>query len=540
MLGVMLDASRNGVMKLEELKKFARLLASFGYDCIQLYTEDTYEVDGEPYFGYMRGRYTQAELKEFDSYCASLGIELTPCIQTLAHTGSLFRWDAYADMRDLGDIYLVGEEKTYAFLDKLFATAAKTFSSRRINIGMDEAHMVGLGKYLDKHGYQDRFSILIEHLNRVVEIAKKYGFRPMMWSDMFFRLANGGSYYGANYDGDVALPEEMIQAVPEGVDLVYWDYYSFNDTCVPRMLDKHALFKNKTVFGGGAWCWKGFAPDNKFTLYRMMLPAIKVCKQKGVTETLVTMWGDNGKECSFYAVLPSLYKIAKEWFKKEDEVLDEDALKAEFKTLTGAEFDDMMTLDDVDYVDGAIEHETPSKYMLYSDLLLGLYDSTVRGDEGEYYRALKERHAVNKNRNGEFGYLFSVQETLCAVLEDKFCLGVQLRESYQKKDTGALFECLKKMKALPQKVDAFYEAVKTTWEKENKPFGFEILQYRLGGLSFRIKECAKKVEAYLSREIERIEELEQDLLDVCGGGKEFGKKPIHEMFWKNIVSVCGI
>ena len=50
-----MDMSRNGVMKLEELKKFVSLLAKFGYDCIQLYTEDTYEVEGEPYFGYMRG-----------------------------------------------------------------------------------------------------------------------------------------------------------------------------------------------------------------------------------------------------------------------------------------------------------------------------------------------------------------------------------------------------------------------------------------------------------------------------------------------------
>ena len=250
MLGVMMDMSRNGVMKLGELKKFASILAKFGYNCIQLYTEDTYEVEGEPYFGYMRGRYTKAELREFDAYCASLNIELMPCIQTLAHTGSLFRWGKYRDIHDINDIMLIGEEKTYAFLDKLFATAAETFTSRRINIGMDEAHMVGLGKYLDKHGYRDRFSLLNEHLQKVIARANKYGFHPMMWSDMYFRLANNGQYYGEKYDGDVVMPQEVIDSVPKDVDLIYWDYYSYNDTCVPRMLDKHALFKNKTVFAG--------------------------------------------------------------------------------------------------------------------------------------------------------------------------------------------------------------------------------------------------------------------------------------------------
>ena len=239
-----------------------------------------------------------------------------------------------------------------------------------------------------------------------------------MWSDMYFRLANNGSYYGEKFDGDVAIPREVVECVPEGVDLIYWDYYSYNDTCVPRMLEKHALFKNKMVFAGGAWCWKGFVPDNKFTLNRMMLPAIKECKKKGIEDMLVTLWGDNGSECSFYAVLPSLYRITKEWLREAGESLDESALKAEFKALTGANFYDIMMLDDADYVDGAIEHETLSKYMLYGDVFLGIYDSTVCGDEDEYYRILKKKHACSAKRNGEFGYLFDVQAIMRKVKPD--------------------------------------------------------------------------------------------------------------------------
>ena len=60
--GAMLDMSRNAVMKPEEVKKYARLLKSLGYNMIQLYTEDTYEVSDEPYFGYLRGKYSKEEL----------------------------------------------------------------------------------------------------------------------------------------------------------------------------------------------------------------------------------------------------------------------------------------------------------------------------------------------------------------------------------------------------------------------------------------------------------------------------------------------
>ena len=72
--GVMIDCSRNAVMSMEGLKRYLPLLKKMGYNCVMLYTEDTYEVDGEPYFGYMRGRYSKEEMKEIDVYAASLGV----------------------------------------------------------------------------------------------------------------------------------------------------------------------------------------------------------------------------------------------------------------------------------------------------------------------------------------------------------------------------------------------------------------------------------------------------------------------------------
>ena len=62
--GVMLDMSRNAVMKPETVKQFVDYISSFGYNMLQLYTEDTYEVNNEPYFGYLRGGYKKQEIKE--------------------------------------------------------------------------------------------------------------------------------------------------------------------------------------------------------------------------------------------------------------------------------------------------------------------------------------------------------------------------------------------------------------------------------------------------------------------------------------------
>ena len=151
-LGVMLDCSRNAVMSVAELKNFILMLKKTGYNCLQLYTEDTYEIEGEPQFGYRRGKYTKAELKEIDAFAKKNGVELMPCIQTLAHLNQIFRYPKYQKINDANDILLVDDERTYELIEKMIATCAECFTSRNIHIGMDEAHMLGRGRYYDLYG----------------------------------------------------------------------------------------------------------------------------------------------------------------------------------------------------------------------------------------------------------------------------------------------------------------------------------------------------------------------------------------------------
>ena len=66
--GAMVDMSRNVVMNVKTVKLMLRKMALMGQNMFMLYTEDTYEIEGRPYFGHMRGRYTKAEMKELDAY----------------------------------------------------------------------------------------------------------------------------------------------------------------------------------------------------------------------------------------------------------------------------------------------------------------------------------------------------------------------------------------------------------------------------------------------------------------------------------------
>ena len=516
--GVMIDCSRNAVPNLTALKRFIGILSKMGYNCAMLYTEDTYEVEGQPFFGYKRGKYTIEELREIDDYAASVGVEMIPCIQTLAHVNALMRWNPYRRIRDCNDILLAGDERTYALIDEMFSSLSKSFRSRKIHIGMDEAHMVGLGKYLDNNGYHNRHEILLNHLNRVCELARKYGYEPMMWNDMFFRLDLDGSYYipeekRATYH----ISKEVCDKVPYDLSGVYWDYYNTDPAVYDAMMERsNELSPNRVWFAGGAWCWGGFTPHNRHSM-RRNVEAIPACIRNGVKNAILTMWGDDGGETPIFDVLPALMHAA-----AIAEGMTQDEMKAKFLEITGVEYDDMLALDLPNYIYGpevGTGSSNYSKNRLYNDPFLGIVDCNAEHPVNpsifaEYAGMLHTSAA----KYPEFGYLFETQATLCDILTEKFDLGIRTRELYAKGDKEGLRALAEgEYTNFEAKWSAFYEAFRYQWEAVNKTYGFEMQDMRLGGLLARVKNCKRRLLDYVSGKTERITELEETVLAHDGG-----------------------
>jgi hypothetical protein len=65
-------------------------------------------------------------------------------------------------------------------------------------------------------------------------------------------------------------------------------------------------------------------------------------------------------------------------------------------------------------------------------------------------------------------------------------------------------------------LEEFHKAFCYQWHKENKPFGWEIQDARLGGLILRLKTCHNRLTAYLRGDLARIEELEEEILPWSG------------------------
>ena len=503
-LGIMLDCSRNGVLTVASVKRYIDIMAKLGYNCLMLYTEDTYEVDNQPYFGYLRGRYSQNELKELDAYAAGKGIELIPCIQTLAHLNAIVRWNAYKPIKDAEDILLVDDERTYELIEDMFASLRKCFKTNLLHIGMDEAQMVGLGKYLDAHGYQNRFEILNRHLTRVCDMAKKHNFQPIMWSDMFFRLCNNGKYTQENPN---TPGPDVINSVPKDVGLVYWNYYSSLKERYDRMIQAHRVFNNPLWFAGGFWCWTGFAPMNYLSLQRTAV-AMDSLEDNDIKNIFFTVWGDDGQECSHFSVLPALYYTAQ----RAKGIRDMDAIKEGFAAEFGMAFDDFMLLDLPKT--GPVEegkNGNPYKYMFYNDPFLGFFDSSVpEGFQPGYGACADKLEKLTGHK--EFGYLFDSAAKLCRFLQVKFTIGIRTRKAYQAGDKAALTALVADFDRLLPLLEDFYQAHKTRWFTDNKPFGFEVQDVRMGGLKQRIIHCRSRLQDYLDGKIDRIEELEEQIL----------------------------
>ncbi len=493
-LDVMIDCSRNAVKNVTTVKKLIRMLAVSGYQSLMLYTEDTYEVDGEPYFGYLRGRYTKAELKEIDAYALSYGIELIPCIQTLAHLKTLrILEDGYNEIFDNDDVLLVGEEKTYALLDNIFKTVKECFSTKKINIGMDEAQALGRGKYLDQNGYEPSSVIMRKHLSRVMEIANKYGFEPCMWSDMFFRcLSKTMDYYNLE-----PITQDVYDTVPENMKLIYWEYRSEDVEHYKTHIDRHQSFNREVWFAGSGISSYRFTTDNEQGIKYMSI-SFDACVQKGVKTYIVTYWGDNGGESSIFSMLSSLVKMGSLNCGDTDEEYEKTLVA--LCGLTRKEFSTIYLQKD--------------KYLFYNDCFAGIYDTAIDFGEREKYTAqIPEIEKAIQKATGETRNIFRTKKYYYEAMSLKCELGIQTRKVYKSKDKKALEALIDVYAQTIDKIRIFYESFRADWLRENKAYGFEIQAIRIGGLLRRLEDCKVRLTDLLKGNITEIEELEVELLD---------------------------
>lgn len=520
-LGAMFDVSQaNSLFNIDTCKLMLRFMAGMGYNMFMLYLEDCYVIEDEPYFGYMRPKYTRDELMEIDDYAHSLGIEMIPCIQTLSHLKDALKRDyPYSDFTDDETTLLVGDDRSYDLIAKMIKTVASTFRSKRIHVGLDEAFLLGQGRYLTRNGYRNKTEIMTEHLKRVYEIIAGYGFRPMMWGDMFFRAK---SKTGDYYDTDVCFGlEDKLTQFP-GLQPVYWDYYHTDVDFYMEMIEKNRDLGNDVVFAGCSRNVRTFGAHHTKTQMTTN-PALLACKKAGVSDVFTTIWGDDNRESSAFSIINELMHFAEHGY-TEDEP-DYTTCKRRFNECTHEQYDDFIKISDVDdafeyYKKPNDDNLSLSKLIMWQDIMLGIADKDLGDFDFEpHYTKLADYFGSCKEKSIHFGKLFDFYQKLSLVLATKSGIGRNLCIAY--KDNNMEYLNIAVDVILPDlytKIKELHHSHRDLFMSHHKPVGWEILDIRYGGAIQRVDTAMYRIKQYITGQIKSLEELEEQRLSFDNTG----------------------
>jgi len=510
-LSFFIDLSRNGVVKVSKMKEIINCLALLGFNGIQLYMEDVFDLPGYPHFGYRRGKYSHDELREIDDYAYSMGIEAVPSIQALGHLEQYVRYLEAAEFTENARVLLCEEEKTYEFIEAIIRTLRDCFRTDKININCDEAAGVGVKQIMREKKFTSPYSIVRNHLDRVSGICEKYGFTTVVDGDLYYGHLGKGYY-----DFEFNPSYEDIENIPQ-LDILYWDYYHTEYKDYETLLKGHLLLKRNVRFMGGIWTWAGQLPHAEFT-FDTMKPALCCCLDYGIKDVTAAIFGDDGTETNIAFALPQLLIFSEYCFhgkEYSDEIvyeLSEKLFRLDMKYLKALSAYHYPWLENFSVAD-YIFPNFMGKKILYSDVLYnmtGTYDFSAITPK--HKEALKTVRDAGKGTIWEkyFDYARLIFEITTVKTE---LLG-NMRIAYESRDYEwigkAVEETIPYLMSHYEKLMLLHEE---QWMGMYKPFGWEEISNRYCSTIGRLHYAKRVLKRFINGEQEEIPELMYEYIE---------------------------
>ena len=294
-----------------------------------------------------------------------------------------------------------------------------------------------------------------------------------------------------------------MQSAPADIDLVYWDYYHEREAGYDRMLTLHEQFSAKTVFAGGIWTWSGIAADYRKTM-AVIGPALRMCLKHGVREVFATAWGDNGGECPFSTILLGLQAYAEFDYAG---TLDEAHLMRRFAQCAGADGQAFLRIGELHH---PFEREKPErgvvnvcKPLLYEDPLIPLFERDFAGESMQaHYAALQMdflRYAAAAPQ--ALQPMLRMYEALAEALRLKCVWRDSAAAAVRTRDREAARALLDVANANVAALTDLADRWRSAWMAENKPFGFEVVDARVGGVIARFHSAKARMQAFADGEL---------------------------------------
>ena len=174
------------------------------------------------------------------------------------------------------------------------------------------------------------------------------------------------------------------------------------------------------------------------------------------------------------------------------------------------------------------------KYLLYEDPLLPLFGDDMRElPLTAHYEGLAAGYAAYRDAAADpFRLLFDFYAQLAKTVALKCDWRSRAADAVRRGDrseAAALAELADRMLAQLDRLKSVWKAL---WFSTNKPYGFEVIDLRVGGLRSRVESARERMAAFASGTLDTIEELAAPKLtsgEADGGADRRGN-------WKTIVS----
>jgi len=515
--GLMIDASRNGVPHVASLEQRIVELALLGINQLTLYTEDTYEVQGHPLVGYMRGPYSKAELRRVVRFAKAFGIEMFPCIQTLAHLEQVLQYrKAYTPLRDTASVLSVNAKGTRDFVAACLDSASAPYDSRAIHIGMDEPWDLGRGACFEINRPIDPRELYLKHLKVVARLCAERKLEPIVWGDFVL-----GQH---TFNGDLPMTEAQCRQLPKNITLNYWSYFAEDEHAYRADMRRFRQHDFEPIVSPALWNWDRFwgLYDKARRTFEPMLRAAKAC---GVRRVLMTMWSDDGHEAPDRSNFPGLACYAEHCFRAQPQ--DADVARM-VQTLTGDPLASFLLPSALDCPDELAlrDNGNLAKTFTWDDPLLGLFSAHMANRPmTPHYQAMTLRlraqaqRAAPRNRT-----LFQFAAQLAACLTFKADLRTRAQAAYLAGDRGKLLAAVRDTTKTISAMRRLWRAHRKVWLEENKPFGLEILDLRYGGQLSRLHVFRDRLRDHLAGRAHRIEEFDVKPQNFLGNYPFHGRK----------------
>ena len=303
--GYMLDISRGRLPKLPALKELVDQLADMRYNQFQLYIESrVYAYKGLEEYLVGQDVLTCEEIRELDAYCKERFIDLVPNQNSLGH---MQPWLCLPDFAPLGIRRDDGAATTtmdpldpgsIALVERIYDGMMDAYSSKLMNIGMDEPFELGMGQTKEACEKYGVGAVYTDYLNKVIALTKKYGKTPMFWDDV------------------VIKHPEQLERIDKDAIFLDWGYET--EKLVERRCRKLSELGLRFYVCPGSSAWCSFT-GRAMNAVRNITTYAELAKTFGAEGFLMTEWGNLG-HAQFPAVaqIPMVFAAIAAWEPDDD------------------------------------------------------------------------------------------------------------------------------------------------------------------------------------------------------------------------------